>query len=212
MEPRGDDFDTLSLDDWDLYDSVGHDGNGLRSPGQISVDNGVLTITGRPDGTTGGMKWRNHSQQYGQWDVRLRAPRGAIAYHPVVLLWGSGGGAGVDNALGEIDIVEVWQRPQRDRNSFSVHFGDGSQFVGGDTYLDMTEWHTYHLIWQPSYLYTWVDDQPAYFSTDVVDVLPPGPMDLCIQLDWFPDEGLAGGDSATMHVDSVRCSPVPLPA
>jgi hypothetical protein len=198
-----DNFTSLSTANWDLYNSAGHDGNGRRRPSQIAVSNGVLKITGTANGTTGGMKWRNRGQTYGQWDIRLRARAGCICYHPVVLLWGTGGGSGVNNPRGELDIVEAWQRPWRDRNSFTIHYGDGSAMVGADTAVDMTVWHTYHLVWQNTYLYTWIDDNPAYFSTDDVGVLPTGPMDLTIQLDWFPQEGTAGGATATMEVDSV---------
>lgn len=198
-----DNFTTLSTANWDLYNGPGHDGNGRRRPTQIAVSKGVLKITGTAGGTTGGMKWRNRSQTHGQWDIRLRARAGCGCYHPVVLLWGSGGGSGVNNAHGELDIVEAWQRPARDRNSFTVHYGDGSAMLGADTAVDMTVWHTYHLVWQDTYLYTWIDDNPAYFSTDDVGVLPSGPMDLTIQLDWFPQEGTVGGSTATMEVDSV---------
>lgn len=198
-----DDFDTLDSTDWDLYDGPGHAGNGQRLPSQISAADGVLTIAGDARGSTGGMKWRGRAQRYGQWDVRLRANRGAVAYHPVVLLWGTGGGAGVDNARGEIDIVEVWQRANRDRNSFSVHYGSGADVIGASAHVDMTQWHTYHLVWQDTFLYTWIDDLPTYFSTSRADVLPPGPMDLTIQLDWFPHEGTFGGTTATMEVDYV---------
>jgi hypothetical protein len=205
-----DDFATLDPDTWDVYDSPGHDNQGRRSPGQVGVVDGVLVLTGTADGTTGGLKWRDRAQRYGQWDIRLRAPVGSGCYHPVVLLWGTDGGAGVDNALGEIDIVEVWQRPARDRNAVSVHYGDGSEFIGADTPVDLTQWHTYHLVWQPGYLYTWIDDEPAYFSTDRADVLPPGPMDLTIQLDWFPAEGPTGDGTASLEVDWVAQYPQPL--
>jgi hypothetical protein len=188
-----DDFDTLSATDWDVYDSPGRRGAGRHVPAQVRVGDGVLTITGESDGTTGGMKWRGRSQKYGQWDVRLRAAAGAVAYHPIVQLWGDT----------EIDIVDVWQRVHRDRNTFSVHYGDGSQFVGGNAHLDMTQWHTYHVVWQESFLYTWIDDLPTYFSTSRAEILPPGPMDLSIQLDWFPHEGTAGGRTASMEVDYV---------
>ena len=197
-----DDFRTLNLADWDVYDSEGHDGQGERSPSQVGIVNSVLSITGLPDGTTGGMKLRGHSQRYGQWDICLRTPRGPSCYHPVVMLWGGARESDVDNPLGEIDIVEVWQRPDRDRNSFSVHYGEGSEFVGSDVVVDMTDWHWYHLVWDPAYLYTWIDDNPAYFSTTDVGVLPPGEMDLTIQLDWFPEEGPSG--PASMQVAGVR--------
>jgi hypothetical protein len=197
-------FSSLNPADWDVHHSPGHAGRGLRRPSQVSVADGLLTITGTADGTTGGLKWRGRSQRHGQWDIRLRTRRGCGCYHPVVLLWGTGGGSGVDNPRGEIDIVEVWQRPERDRNSFSVHYGDGSRFVGGSVAVDMTAWHVYHLVWQETYLYTWIDDDPAYFTTTRAEVLPPGPMDLAIQLDWFPDEGARGGATASMQVDYIR--------
>ena len=34
--------------DWNVYDGPGHAGNGRRDPGAVSVDDGVLTITGSP--------------------------------------------------------------------------------------------------------------------------------------------------------------------
>ena len=199
-----DNFATLNPGNWDVYLGPGHDGHGLRRPSQVTIANGILTITGTANGTTGGLKWRRRSQQYGQWDIRMRARHGCRCYHPVVLLWGTGGGSGVNNPRGEIDIVEVWQRPNRDRNSFSLHYGTGSQFVGAEVAVDLTAWHVYHLVWQPTYLYTWIDDNPAYFATDDVRVLPPGPMDLALQLDWFPAEGTTGGATASMEVDYVK--------
>lgn len=197
-------FYTLSPTDWDIYDGPGHDGNGLRKPSQVTVSGGILTITGTAAGKTGGMKWRNRSQQYGQWDILMRAPAGCVCYHPVILLWGVNGGGGVNNPNGEIDIVEAWQRPNRDLNSFTVHYGDGTDMVGGDVAVNMTAWHVYHLVWQSTYLYTWIDDNEAYYTVDDVGVLPDGPMDLAIQLDWFPQEGTTGGATGSMQVAVIQ--------
>lgn len=197
-------FASLNPGNWDVYNSPGHDGNGLRRPSQVSVANHILTITGTANGTTGGLKWRHRSQTYGQWDILMRAPAGCICYHPVVLLWGTGGGSGVNNPNGEIDIVEAWQRPRRDRNSFTVHYGDGRQLVGADTAVNMTAWHVYHLVWRADYIYTWIDDNVAYATVDDLNVIPDGPMDLAIQLDWFPSEGTAGGATASMQVAVIQ--------
>jgi licheninase len=201
-----DDFD---LPGWSLYDSPGHNGQGRRSPGQISVRGGVCTITGTPDGTTGGMKLRG-SKQYGVWSVRLRTAAGSGRYHPVVLLWAEGGGSGVDNRLGEIDFVEVWRRPRRDRTQFTLHsYGTGRHIM--DTRgvaVDMTRWHTYHVRWTPTEIVGWVDDDGPYFRSTDTSQFPQVPMELCIQLDWFPDEPFPdepfpdGG--ATMEVDRVE--------
>jgi hypothetical protein len=197
-------FDSLS--GWQLYSGAGHDGKGTRQPGRVSISDGILTITGEADGSTGGLAWAQHSQRFGRWDVRMRAPAGCACYHPVVLLWGTGGGDGVNNPKGEIDIVESYGNPARDTNSFSVHFGDGSQAVGATTAVDMTQWHVYHLLWRDGYLATWIDDAPPYFETRDASVLPSGPVDVAVQLDWFPQDGRAGGRTATMQVDYITQS------
>jgi hypothetical protein len=45
-------------------------------------------------------------------------------------------------------MVEGFQIAARDKNEFSVHFGDGSQTVGGSTPVDLTEWHDCHIVWR----------------------------------------------------------------
>lgn len=201
------DFDDLT--GWKLYKSAGHAGQGTRRPTAVAVQDGILTITGDEQGSTGGLSWTGHSQQYGQWDVRMRAPAGCACYHPVVLLWGTGGGDGVNNPNGEIDIVESFQNPARNKNEFSVHFGDGSQAVGGSTAVDMTQWHVYHVLWREGFLTTWIDDNPPYFTTHDASVLPRGAVDVAVQLDWFPNEPRIGGQTATMQVDYITQAPLP---
>jgi len=50
---RRDDFDGAELStSWAVYDGPGHADNGIRSPEQVTVGNGVVRITGAPDGTT----------------------------------------------------------------------------------------------------------------------------------------------------------------
>ena len=197
------------LNGWNVYKSAGHAGQGKRTPTAVKVQDGILNITGNERGGTGGLSWTGHAQQYGQWDVRMRAPAGCACYHPVVLLWGTGGGDGVNNPNGEVDIVEAFQNPARDKNEFSVHFGDGSQFVGGSTVVDMTQWHVYHVLWRERFLTTWIDDNPPYFTTRDASVLPKGAVDVAVQLDWFPDEPRTGGPTASMQVDYVTQAPPP---
>jgi hypothetical protein len=201
------DFDNLNS--WSVYKSAGHAGQGKRKPTTVSTQDGILTITGTADGVTGGLSWTGHTQRYGQWDIRMRAPAGCSCYHPVVLLWGTGGGDGVNNANGEIDIVEGFQTAARDKNEFSVHYGDGSQMVGGETAVDMTGWHVYHLVWREAFLTTWIDDNPPYFTTRDASVLPKGSVDVAVQLDWFPSEPRTGGDTASMQVDYITQAPPP---
>lgn len=49
-----DEFDRLDKKAWEVYNGRGHAGKGRRSPSAVTVRDGVLRITGKPDGTTGG--------------------------------------------------------------------------------------------------------------------------------------------------------------
>jgi beta-glucanase (GH16 family) len=151
------------------------------------------------------MKLRDSGRHYGIWSVRMRAPLGSGRYHPVVLLWGQGGGRGVDNLLGEIDFVEVWQRPERDRNEFTLHsYGTGEHVMDTQAVaVDLTEWHTYHVRWTPAEIVSWIDTDEPYVRLTDTDRFPQVPMELCLQLDWFPDEPFDAG-GAIMQVDWVK--------
>ena len=192
----------VNLDNWSLYRSAGHDGQGLRRPSQIAVANGIATIYGDSAGKTGGMKLRSPVQKHGLWSVHMRTPPGAGVYHPVCLLWGVGSGSDVNAATGEIDFVEFWNRPARDRNEFTLHYGDGSQMIGGGVAVDGTQWHTYHVLWTPSEIKAWIDNNSPYYRTTDTAKFPQSSVETCIQLDFFPFEDTTGG-SASMQVDSV---------
>ncbi|MCY7343024.1 MAG: hypothetical protein LH603_14605 [Pseudonocardia sp.] len=70
---RVDEFDRPLGDAWSVYGGPGHAGNGRRTPDAVSVENGVLTITGDSSGNTAGMA-RNPGQNYGRWEGRVRPP------------------------------------------------------------------------------------------------------------------------------------------
>lgn len=88
---------------WQLYDGPGHGDKGRRAPGAVAVRDGVLTITGDPSGTTGGMSW-GEGRRHGRWEARVRAPVADPSYNAVMLLWS-------DKedwpAGGEIDAVDA---------------------------------------------------------------------------------------------------------
>jgi hypothetical protein len=188
-----DDFNGSSLDSsWLVYDSVGHEGNGRRSPDQISLSRGILTMTGTADGTTAGMQW-DHEQKYGRWEVRARFPAGCGCYHPVLILW-------PDDvpypAGGEVDYAEVFS-PDRDRVHFALSYDDDNRHLKGARDVDMTRWRNFAVEWTPEHITAYVDGEP-FFHTTQRDALPPGAMVQTIQLDWFPD---GSGGSATLQVD-----------
>ena len=73
----------------------------------------------------------------------------------------------------------------------------------GQVRIDATQWHNWAVEWTPTHVVAFVDGREWYRTTDV-SILPPGPMHLCIQLDWFPGSGSGSVQEPYMHVDWVK--------
>jgi Glycosyl hydrolases family 16 len=193
---RADEFDA-GTGQWSIYDGPGHAGEGRRSPSAVSVRDGVLTITGDRSGTTAGMSWGD-GRRYGRWEARVRAPAGDPSYNALLLLWPD-----AENwpEGGEIDFMEIGD-PDRQEVDVFLHYGEDNEQKHGRVETDATRWHNWAVEWTPTSITTFLDGRKWYGTTDRV-VQPPGPMHLCIQLDWFP----SGSDTvqeSTMEVDWVR--------
>ncbi|OLM29330.1 hypothetical protein Ae717Ps2_0223c [Pseudonocardia sp. Ae717_Ps2] len=194
---RADEFDN-GTEGWSIYDGAGHAGNGRRTPDAASVADGVLTITGDSQGNTAGMAWKEGSQQYGRWEGRVRAPVGDPSYNALLLLWPT-----AENwpEGGELDFMEMMD-PQRQKTNAFFHYGADNSQVEGSVEVDATQWHNWALEWTPDRITAYVDGE-KWFETTEEKVQPPGPMHLCIQLDWFPKGG-GSGKETQMQVDWVR--------
>jgi Glycosyl hydrolases family 16 len=192
---RVEEFDS-GTDGWQLYDGPGHAGQGRRSAAAVSVRGGLLTITGDASGTTGGMAW-NRGRRYGRWEARVRAPAADPSYNAVLLLWPD-----AENwpRGGEIDFMEMGDPARRTTDGF-VHHGADNRQVHGAVATDATQWHHWAVEWTPSSIVMFLDGR-AWFRTTDGAVQPPGPMHLCVQLDWFPKGGPT--TKSTMQVDWVR--------
>ncbi|MBP2371167.1 glycoside hydrolase family 16 protein [Pseudonocardia parietis] len=193
---RTDDF-TDGTSGWNIYDGPGHDGNGRRTPDAVSVQDGVLTITGDGEGNTAGMAWTEGSQQYGRWEGRVKAPASDPSYNALLLLWPTAENFPVG---GEIDFMEMMD-PSRQTTDIFVHYGADNSQIDGSVDIDGTEWHNWAVEWTPDRITAYVDGEQWFETTDPT-VQPPGPMHLCIQLDWFPQGGSV--QESTMQVDWVR--------
>lgn len=186
---------------WGLYDGVGHDGNGRRTPSAFSVHDGMMTCHGDSNGNTGGTAFQRGSMGY-RIEVRMRvyftANDGGDRYHPVLILW-----------------PDSDQWPQGAEYDF-VEFDEGDSNAEGFMHLpnhqpyrqdqfsipgDPTQWHNYACEWDPGRqtLTQWTDGTQRYRGTGRV-AQAPGPMHPTIQLDNF------GGDprSANMDIAWVR--------
>jgi Glycosyl hydrolases family 16 len=200
---RQDDF-SGDLSGWGLYEGPGHAGNGKRSPSAAAVANGVLTIRGDAQGTTEGMAWDNgKGQKYGRWEGRVKAPASDPTYNALLLLWPDAENFPMG---GEIDFMEMTDNTRQSTNVFLHHGADNSQ-TQGDVKIDATQWHNWAVEWTSKGVTTYVDGK-TWWHTDDTATLPPGPMHLCIQLDWFPKDGDGAVKPSQMQVDWVRQYPV----
>jgi len=190
---------TDNTDGWDLYDGPGHNGAGRRSPSAAVAQNGVLTITGSSNGTTEGMAW-GKGQRYGRWEARIKSPEGDGTYHPVMLLWPDAENWPVG---GEVDFMEI-SDASRNNTDFFLHYGRDNNQVHGNVKIDATEWHNWAVEWTPKGITGYVDGK-QWFHTDDTSILPPGPMHMTLQLDWFPEGGNV--KKSLMYVDWARQYP-----
>jgi hypothetical protein len=167
----------------------------------MSVNGGVLTITGDANGTTGGMAWKLGRSQYGRWEARVKSPVADPSYNAVVLLWPD-----AENwpTGGEVDFMEISDETRQEVDFF-LHYSAENRQLHGSKQIDATQWHNWAVEWSPAKITGYVDGI-EWFSTTEASALPPGSMHLTLQLDWFPKGGSV--QQSTMDVDWVRYYPI----
>lgn len=194
----GDEFNYTGAPDatkWNVYNSPGHAGNGIRSPQQVTVDGSKMVINGTADGTTAGMGAKFANQKYGRWEVRA-AGSGDNEYHMVSILWPDSENWPCD---GEVDYAET----TGDWNviKFFHHYGCSNSQTWASRPLDVTQFHNYAVDWSPTGIVGYVDGVEWFRDTDPAHQ-PPGSMHQTLQLDWFPDSTADG--VGEMRVDWIR--------
>lgn len=188
--------DPAELSNWWLYDGRGHAGNGRRTPGAISVSDGLLTITGDGQGTSGGMGLKGPGQIHGRWEVCAKSSTVTDTYHSVLLAWPD---AEDWPAGGEIDFMEIAD-PKRQTVEFNLHYGADDRKTSGSVQIDATQWHSWAVEWTPDRITAYVDGVKWWETTDSA-TFPPRPMHLCMQLDNFGGDTRGGGQQ---NVDWAR--------
>lgn len=128
----------------------------------------------------------------------MRAPAADPSYHAVLLLWPESGRWPDD---GEIDFMETGDPARRTTGGF-VHHGKDNRQAHGAVEADATRWRHWAVDWSPAAVTMYLDGRPWFRTADCA-VQPPGPMQLCVQLDWFPTADRPVRRS-TMSVDWVR--------
>lgn len=187
---------------WNSYSSVGHDGNGLRRPEQITVQDGYLQISGLSNGTTGGMMSRAVYPAFGRWEARMRVDKQGPgnAYHAVVALIPAG--VPYDGGAGDLDFAEA------DAGSgymhVFVHFPPAKQTYA-TVPLDLAEWHAYAIEVAPDHI-SWFVDGKVAMTTTRREAITGVEWTTNIQLDAYHPAGLA---PSNMQVDYFRYYPLP---
>ena len=188
------------LSAWTVDDGPGHGGDGRRSPSAVTVANGVLTISGDADGTTGGLAWGSGAT-HGRWEARVKVPVGDPTYHAVMALRPDGDSP----AGGEIDVMQN-SDPKRQDTNFVLHYGADDRRLQDHVGVDATTWHNWAVEWSADRITAYLDGQ-KWYTTTRTSAFPPGPMHLVLRLDWFPNGNAAVGPSI-MKVDRVRFYPI----
>jgi len=199
------DFTGKSVDrtTWDVYNSKGNGGVGLRRPSAITIDNQTLRITARGD-VSGGLS-QKFSQTYGRWVVRAKMEKGN-GYGPALLLWPDSEKWPED---GEIDFLEL---PKGDRSEAQLtsHWGADNSQMAHSVQGDFSQWHTYTIDWLPDRLVFYIDDIEQWRVTDA-RAIPTKPMHLALQNDigacgdgWIGCRDASTPESVSLWVSSVR--------
>lgn len=184
---------------WRLYSGAGHAGKGIRSSAAWKVANGVATVSGTANGTTGGMGAKFALQKYGRWETRMRTSVRDPKYHPVLLLWPNGN---TSPNCAEVDYAE--SLTDTTLIKFALHYacaGPQSYQTRAERKIDTTQWHNYAVQWIPTGITGYIDGALWFTDTNPAH-LPTVGMHQTLQLDWFPNGQPT--KPSWMQVDWVR--------
>lgn len=200
-----DQFNGTAIDtnNWWVYDSVGHAGNGIRTPNAVTVSGGYLNITAQMVNgvlNSGGIQYKQ-GYPYGKLEFRVRVDEDpSTAVSGVVLTWPT---SNIWPADGENDIWETATEYPRTKWYTNFHCADagGNKVVRGWTnYYNPTQWHTVILEWEAGEARTYVDGTLTGTMTNL-DSIPDKVHAPCIQLDAFKTS-ISG--ICTMQVDYIK--------
>jgi beta-glucanase (GH16 family) len=179
-----------------------HGANFRYDPSNVSVSNGVATITAQRSGNswTGGILSTDSTKefQYGFVEVRAQLPKGQ-GFWPAIWLYG---GSSAD----ELDVVES---SGGDASTvYQVYHFPGGQHQDRPSSPDWTTgYHLFQMKWEPGRLTYYIDNVQTGSWTESV---PARPMYLMLNFDvggpgdWSGAADGATPSSATFNVDYVR--------
>lgn len=191
--------------DWEAFVGAGYQGRGTFSRAQISIHDSILTLFATAAGASGSVAYYpNPEVRFQRWEALIRDPYGDGLWHAADLLWP------LDNVWvggGEVDWREVATATGISDSStgaaseveFNLHYpldgnqdddsedpANDAQVQDSQTGIDLREWHLYAVELAPDGVRGYIDGVLFFESTDL-DTIPPRPMRLGLQLDWYDD-------------------------
>ena len=196
---------------WSTFSGVpGGDAGTQFAPSQVSVANGEMKLTASFSSSanewlTGGTCLCSVAQEYGAYFVRSRmtGPGPTVAE----LLWPQGNSSWPP----EVDFNETYGGTSG--SMATVHFGANNLVDHRRLAIDMTQWHTWGVVWTPTSL-TYVVDGDVWGVITIPNEIPRDPMTLDIQQQTWCSRGFAcpDGSESTLVDWAAQFTPQSKPA
>lgn len=216
-----DNFDGSAVDTkvWNMYNSAGHNSNGLRRPSAFSIEDGQLVVTAQMqdvDGksvlVSGGMAHRKEYAPGTKFEFRVKCDKDPSNTMSAVILTWPKSGSDRNKRCEESDIYETGSSTGALRNKISsfFHYGPHPNVNGGkvtqkkkDYICDACQWHTMTYEWYEDKVNVFLDEELVWTITDA-EVIPIYQHHICIQLDAFGTELESPSSVVKMYVDWVK--------
>lgn len=203
-----DDFSSLDTSVWTRYwGNPGSRPNAFWDPSHVKTQNGVLVLECYWDGahpeanrTCGAVAAKGKAQTYGKWEVRARADWGPDM-NAIALLWPYN-----DQWTHEIDFMEDWDGRRYDVEGTLHWLPDGkNNWEQNKLNVDMTQWHTYGVIWTPGKVeYTLDGNVWATQTGEIGWKVPDYPMWMALQIENMRELGSETPAHVNMYVDWIK--------
>jgi len=181
---------------WYTYNGTpGGDPGALWASSHVVVSGGMLQLKAYQDPAynnqwvTGGLKMSEFSQTYGAYFVRSRVVGTGSGADDVALLW-----AANNSWPPEVDFNETLG--SNTSSTATLHYGSTNNMDYRTVNIDMTQWHTWGVIWTPTSI-TFTVDGVVWGSITVASEIPNIPMTLDLDQQTMCGAGVNWGCPTT---------------
>lgn len=199
-----DDFEGEDVDGerWIRFNSPDRNGFGVRRPEAISVEDGLLVVTGQAveDEIVAGGLASQHQQLYGRFEARVRTDADpSETMSGMIVTWPAGNN---HPEGGENGLYDTLNTASREPFYTYIHYPDSShqEIVHN---ADAENWHVMAMEWTPDAITIYRDDEMVGTVSDP-EAIPGVPHVLTVQLVAQREE--MDDTLVRMYVDWVRIS------